>query len=66
MPATYCACTSCRARDERRFWRIVNANQWTTHDDQLAARIAAYGYTRTLNLPPIPEWDGEPAEWGTA
>jgi hypothetical protein len=63
---TYCACHACRARDDRRFWRIVRAHEWNDPPATLAARVGAYGYTPILNLPPIPEWTGEPTEWRNA
>ena len=63
MPATYCACHACRARDNRRFWRLVNAHEWTEPPNRVAARIGAYGFTPVLNLPPIPTWTGEPTEY---
>jgi hypothetical protein len=41
-----CYCHACRARDDRRFWRII---------EPLRER-------RGLNLPPVPTWEGEPTE----
>jgi hypothetical protein len=41
-----CNCAGCLARDDRRFWRIV----------------AASTGRKPIELPPIPTWDGEPAE----
>ena len=56
-----CHCPSCRARDTRRFWDIIGAEQWAP--TAVVARIGAYGYTPVLNLPPVPTWDGEPREY---
>lgn len=58
-----CDCASCRARDERRFWRLIQSTEWNSPPGTLPARIGAYGYTPILNLPPVPTWTGEPAEW---
>ena len=41
-----CHCHACRARDDRRFWRIV-----ATLTDR-----------KPLGLPPVPEWIGGPVE----
>lgn len=48
-----CYCPACRARDERRFWRTINAN-YSPHERRTLQRAVLF--------PPIPVWEGEPAE----
>lgn len=50
---TRCHCHACRARDNRRFWRIVERG-YSPHERRTL--------TRAVLFPPIPQWEGEPAE----